>query len=129
MITLSRPINWAYDDYGWSHSGLSFLAFCERVFEQTHPPISKAEVIAGFMLQHGADQPERIRNRTGTASQSGNHRQPRIPMPFESSCLPNVRRRSRWLKILPNGWPRKPFCRFALSCTVLFRAPWIFFAL
>ena len=70
MITLSRPINWAYYYYGWRNSGLSFLAFCERVFEQTHPPISKAEVIAGFMLQHGADQPERIRNRTGPAQQA-----------------------------------------------------------
>lgn len=50
-------------------------------------------------------------------------------MPFESSCLPNVRRRSRWLKILPNDCPRKPFCLFALSRTVLFRAPWIFFVL
>lgn len=50
-------------------------------------------------------------------------------MPFESSCLPNIRRRSRWLKILPNDCPRKPFCLFALSRTVLFRAPWIFFVL
>ena len=73
--------------------------------------------------------PKRIRNRTGTASQSGNHRQHRIPKSFESSCLPNVRRRSRWLKILPNDCPRKPFCLFALSRTVLFRAPWIFFVL
>lgn len=51
MITLSRPSSRAYDDCGRSHSGLSFLAFCERVFEQTHPPISKAKVIAGFMPQ------------------------------------------------------------------------------
>ena len=58
MITLSRPINWAYYYYGWRNSGLSFLAFYERVFEQAYPPISKAEVIAGFMLQHGADQPK-----------------------------------------------------------------------
>ena len=50
-------------------------------------------------------------------------------MPFESSCLPNIRRRSRWLKILPNGCLRNPFCLFALSRTVLFRAPWIFFVL
>ena len=78
---------------------------------------------------HAAISPKRIRNRTGTASKSGNHRQPRIPMPFESSCLPNIRRRSRWLKILPNDCPRKPFCLFALSRTVLFRAPWIFFVL
>lgn len=52
MITLSRPINWAYYYYGWRNSGLSFLAFYERVFEQAYPPISKAEVIAGFMLYH-----------------------------------------------------------------------------
>lgn len=56
MITLSRPINWAYYYYGWSNSGLSFLAFYERVFEQAYPPISKAEVIAGFMLYHSSDQ-------------------------------------------------------------------------
>ena len=57
MITLSRPINWAYYYYGWRNSGLSFLAFYERVFEQAYPPISKAEVIAGFMLYHDSDQP------------------------------------------------------------------------
>ena len=57
MITLSRPINWAYYYYGWRNSGLSFLAFYERVFEQAYPPISKAEVIAGFMLYHESDQP------------------------------------------------------------------------
>ena len=67
--------------------------------------------------------------RSAKPKSSGNHRQPRIPMPFESSCLPNIRRRSRWLKILPNDCPRKPFCLFALSRTVLFRAPWIFFVL
>ena len=55
MITLSRPINWAYYYYGWRNSGLSFLAFYERVFEQAYPPISKAEVIAGFMLYHESD--------------------------------------------------------------------------
>lgn len=56
MITLSRPINWAYYYYGWRNSGLSFPAFYERVFEEAHPPVSKAEVIAGFMLYHGSDQ-------------------------------------------------------------------------
>lgn len=55
MITLSRPINWAYYYYGWRNSGLSFLAFYERVFEQAYPPISKAEVIAGFLLYHESD--------------------------------------------------------------------------
>ena len=78
MITLSRPINWAYYYYGWRNSGLSFLACCERVFEQTHPPISKAEVIAGFMLQHGADQPK-------THSKPDRHSKPI----WESSAAPD----------------------------------------
>ncbi len=129
MITLSRPINWAYYYYGWRNSGLSFLAFYERVFEQAYPPISKAEVIAGFMLYHDSDSPDRIRNQLGTSGKFGNHRQRQIPILFESSFLPNAQRRSRWLKILPNGCLRNPFCLFALSRTVLFRAPWIFFAL
>ena len=45
MITLSRPINWAYYYYGWRNSGLSFLAFYERVFEQAYPPISNLKVV------------------------------------------------------------------------------------
>ena len=65
MITLSRPINWAYYYYGWRNSGLSFLAFYERVFEQAYPPISKAEVIAGFMLQSAQNAFE-----TGPAQQA-----------------------------------------------------------
>ena len=65
MITLSRPINWAYYYYGWRNSGLSFLSFCKRVFEQTHPPISKAKVIAGFTLQSAQNAFE-----TGPAQQA-----------------------------------------------------------
>lgn len=129
MITLSRPINWAYYYYGWRNSGLSFLAFYERVFEQAYPPISKAEVIAGFMLYHSSDQlnthskPDRHFKQIWESSAAPDSNAVRIII------LPNIRRRSRWLKILPNDCPRMPFCLFELSRTVLFRAPWIFFAL
>lgn len=129
MITLSRPINWAYYYYGWRNSGLSFLAFYERVFEQAYPPISKAEVIAGFMLYHDSDQPRphskpaRHFRQIWESSAAPDSNTVRIII------LPNAQRRSRWLKILPNGCLRNPFCLFALNRTVLFRAPWIFFAL
>lgn len=122
MITLSRPINWAYYYYGWSNSGLSFLAFYERVFEQAYPPISKAEVIAGFMLYHSSDQ-------LTTHSKQDRH----FKQIWESSAAPD----SNAVRIIifaqyPAAKPlaeNPPKRLSALSRTVLFRAPWIFFAL
>ena len=129
MISMPPPINWAITTAAGQRRPKAFSLSADNSSSRSILQSAKRKSLPASCCSTVLISPKRIRNRTGTASQSGNHRQPRIPMPFESSCLPNIRRRSRWLKILPNGCLRNPFCLFALSRTVLFRAPWIFFVL
>ena len=129
MISMPPPINWAITTAAGQRRPKAFSLSADNSSSRSILQSAKRKSLPASCCTTNLTSPDRIRNRFGTSGKFGNHRQPQIPIPFESSFLPNAQRRSRWLKILPTGCLRNPFCLFALSRTVLFRAPWIFFAL